>query len=139
MVTSPNSPLSFAHLRIARPTDRLEALLEFYSKTLTFSVLGRFQDHDGFDGIMLGHKRAGYHLEFTTRRGHVAGRAPSQEHLLVFYLPDASEWRETVEQIESTGLTPVPSFNPYWDRHGKTYEDPDGYRIVIYNGQWPSD
>ena len=31
----------------------------------------------------------------------------------------------------------VPAFNAYWDRSGKTYEDPDGYRIVLQNAAWP--
>jgi hypothetical protein len=31
---------------------------------------------------------------------------------------------------------PVPSFNPYWDRAGRTFEDPDGYRVVLQNAPW---
>ena len=31
---------------------------------------------------------------------------------------------------------PVEAFNPYWDRLGKTFEDPDGYRIVLQNAAW---
>jgi hypothetical protein len=30
----------------------------------------------------------------------------------------------------------VPSFNPYWDRDGVTFEDPDGYRIVLQKAAW---
>jgi hypothetical protein len=30
----------------------------------------------------------------------------------------------------------VQSFNPYWDQHGKTFEDPDGYRVVLQNAAW---
>ncbi|WP_371418616.1 hypothetical protein [Acidisoma sp. S159] len=29
------------------------------------------------------------------------------------------------------GFPAVASFNPYWDQLGRTYEDPDGYRVVI--------
>ena len=76
-------------LRIARPTDDLEALLPFYREGLGLSVLFRFEDHDGFDGMMLGREGAPYHFEFTRARGHVAGRAPTQDNLLVFYMPDA--------------------------------------------------
>ena len=41
-------------LRIARPTDQLDDVARMYTEGLGFEVLGRFQDHDGFDGVMLG-------------------------------------------------------------------------------------
>jgi catechol 2,3-dioxygenase-like lactoylglutathione lyase family enzyme len=125
-----------ATLRIARPSDDLDALLRFYRDGLGFTVLDRFADHDGFDGVMLGHPRAPYHLEFTMKRGHRAGRALNEDHLLVFYLPDAAEWRAAVERMRAAGFAPVPSFNPYWDREGVTFEDPDGYRVVLQNAAW---
>ena len=53
--------------------DNLEALLVFYQQGLGFTVLYRFEDHDGFDGVMLGHSCAPYHFEFTHARGHTAG------------------------------------------------------------------
>ena len=79
-------------LRIARPTDHLPAIAEMYATGLDFAVLAQFEDHDGFDGIILGHPQQLYHLEFTTQRGHQVGTAPTQDHLLVFYLPDQAEW-----------------------------------------------
>jgi hypothetical protein len=30
----------------------------------------------------------------------------------------------------------VPAFNPYWDEHGRSFEDPEGYRIVLQNAEW---
>ena len=128
-------PLASAHLRIARPTDQLDKLVAFYSGVLGFREVGRFTNHDGFDGVMLGHAGSGYHLEFTHAHGHAVGSAPSQDHLLVFYLPNHQDWLALVEHIEQAGVVPVPSFNPYWDRAGRTYEDPDGYRIVIQHGR----
>jgi catechol 2,3-dioxygenase-like lactoylglutathione lyase family enzyme len=123
-------------LRVARPTDDIEALLPFYRDGLGLSVLFRFSDHDGFDGVMLGGPGAPYHFEFTTARGHNAGPAPSQDHLLVFYLPDEAEWRAAVDRMRAAGFAPVPAFNPYWDRQGTTFEDPDGYRVVLQNAAW---
>jgi hypothetical protein len=38
--------------------------------------------------------------------------------------------------MRDVGFAPVPSFNPYWDENGVTFEDPDGYRIVIQRGAW---
>jgi catechol 2,3-dioxygenase-like lactoylglutathione lyase family enzyme len=123
-------------LRVARPSDDLGSLLRFYADGLGFSILYRFKDHAGFDGIMLGRHGAPYHFEFTHAKGHCAGRAPSPDHLLVFYLPDAAEWEAAVQRMRDAGFEPVSAFNPYWDRDGATFEDPDGYRIVLQRAAW---
>ncbi len=128
--------LQQAHLRVARPTNDLAALLPFYHRGLGFEILYEFKDHEGFDGVMLGHAGAAYHFEFTCKVGHTVGRAPSEDNLLVFYLPDEGEWKAAVARMVAAGFEPVPSFNPYWDRHGKTFEDPDGYRVVLVKGDW---
>lgn len=125
-----------AHLRVARPTDGLAAVLRFYQDGLGFEIVGSFEDHDGFDGVMLGHPGLAYHLEFTHRRGHTVGRAPTTENLLVFYLPNRAEWQAVIDRLTGQGYQPVPSANPYWDRDGVTFEDPDGYRIVLQNAVW---
>ncbi len=124
-------------MRVARPTDRLDEVVRFYRDGLGLTVIGSFQDHDGFDGVMLGHPGQLYHMELTSKRGHSVGRAPTPDNLLVFYLPDAEEWRAAVERMRSCGYEPVESFNPYWDRQGKTFEDEDGYRVVLQNAEWP--
>ena len=124
-------------LRVARPTDHLEEVVRFYTDGLGLSRLGSFEDHDGFDGVMLGVPGATYHLEFTRKRGHTAGPAPTQDNLLVFYLPDRDTWQRAVDRMMAAGYDPVPSFNPYWDRAGRTFEDSDGYRVVLQNASWP--
>ncbi len=123
-------------LRVARPTDDIAALLPFYCDGLGFAIVDRFEDHDGFDGVMLGHAGAPYHFEFTTARGHIAGRAPTQDNLLVFYIPDPAEWQVATERMRSAGFSPVPAFNRYWDQSGLTFEDPDGYRVVLQRAIW---
>ena len=128
--------LAKAHLRVARPTDHLTEVVRFYGDGLGFEVLYEFNDHDGFDGIMLGHKGSAYHLEFTRKRGHTAGRAPTEDNLLVFYLPDEVEWQQAVQRLEGCGYRAIKAFNPYWDKQGKTFEDPDGYRVVLQNTRW---
>lgn len=123
-------------VRIARPSDDLDALLKFYCDGLGMELLSQFKDHDGFDGVMLGRRGDPYHFEFTKKDGHPVGRAPSQDNLMVFYMPDADEWTAAVERMRDAGFLPVPSFNPFWDRNGKTFEDPDGYRTVLQNAAW---
>lgn len=125
-----------AHIRIARPTDNIAALLPFYQQGLGFVVLASFEDHEGFDGVMLGHPEAPYHLEFTHHRGHTVGKAPSSDHLLVFYLPDSEAWGQAVARMQLAGFSPIPSYNPYWDIRGQTFEDPDGYRVVLQHAAW---
>jgi catechol 2,3-dioxygenase-like lactoylglutathione lyase family enzyme len=111
-------------------------LTRFYRDGLGLQILYRFENHDGIDGVMLGRPGAPYHFEFTHAHGHSAGRAPTQDNLLIFYLADRKEWETSVQMMRSAGFQPVPSFNPYWDRHGATFEDPDGYRIVLQNAAW---
>jgi catechol 2,3-dioxygenase-like lactoylglutathione lyase family enzyme len=124
-------------LRVARPTDQLAEVVRFYEDGLGLRRLASFQDHDGFDGVMLGLSGASYHLEFTTKRDHQAGRAPTRDHLLVFYLPDDHDWREAVNRMIAAGYEPVASFNPYWNLAGCTFEDLDGYRVVLQHASWP--
>ena len=123
-------------LRVARPTDDLDALLPFYIDGLGFEMLYRFGDHEEFDGFMAGHPGYPYHLEFTHHRGHKVGRAPSRDHLLVFYLPDAAAYHAGLTRITNAGFAPVASYNPFWDEGGVTFEDPDGYRVVLTSRAW---
>ncbi|EIP85210.1 Glyoxalase/Bleomycin resistance protein/Dioxygenase superfamily protein [Burkholderia humptydooensis MSMB43] len=122
-------------LRVARPTNDIDTLVRFYTQALDFDVVARFEHHEGFDGAIVG--RAGYpwQIEFTHQHGVTVARAPSPEHLLVFYLPERPVWAEAVERMLAHGATPCRSVNPYWDRKGVTFEDPDGYRIVLQNAQ----
>lgn len=124
-------------IRVARPTDRLDEVVRFYRDGVGLTVLGSFNGHEGFDGVMLGLTGAPYHLEFTHAHGHPAGKAPTRENLLVFYLPDESKWRAAVARMEAMGYEPVTSFNPYWEVRGRTFEDPDGYRVVFQQAAWP--
>src|SRR5215475_10139468 len=117
-------------LRVARQSDNLEGFLAFYEHGLGLSLLGKFEDHDGFDGIILGRENSPYHFEFTRARNHVAGSAPTRDNLLVFYIPGRNEWELAVQRMRDAGFEPVASFNPYWDHGGLTFEDPDGYRVV---------
>jgi hypothetical protein len=61
-------------LRVARPTDHLAEVVRFYTEGLGLSWLEAFEDHEGFDGVMLGVPGAGYHIEITRKRGTGRGR-----------------------------------------------------------------
>ena len=49
----------------------------------------------------------------------------------MFSFSDRRVWRQAIDRM-TTVAAAVPSFNPYWDRGGCTFEDPDGYRVVLY-------
>ena len=108
-----------------------------YVDGLGFSVLGEFHDHAGFDGIILGHPDASYHLEFTTNGSGAASTTTSDEHLLVFYFPDEREWAATCLRMARAGFRNAKSANPYWDASGNTFIDADGSRVVLQNASWP--
>jgi hypothetical protein len=123
------------HLRIARPVADLARSTFLYCRGLDLHVLGRFEDHDGFDGVMLG-APGGYHFEFTRHRQHPVAPAPTVEDLVVLYLPAATEWRTACARMTAAGFRQVVSFNPYWERRGRTFEDHDGYRVILQNAGW---
>lgn len=123
-------------LRVARPSSDLDLTTRMYRDGLGLEQLGSFVDHDGFDGVMLGHAGQGWHLEFTHRRGHEAESWPDPDDLIVFYLPERGEWQAACARMLAAGFEVATSYNPYWDRAGSTFVDPDGHRIVLQNAEW---
>jgi catechol 2,3-dioxygenase-like lactoylglutathione lyase family enzyme len=124
------------HLRIARPVRNLARTTEMYCRGLGLRVVGRFENHDGFDGVMLGTEGADYHFEFTYCRSHAILPTPTVEDLAVFYIPSPSAWQAACQSMIAAGFKPVTAFNPYWEARGRTYEDSDGYRIVLQQAEW---
>jgi len=57
-------------LRVARHTERLGALVRFYRDGLGLSEVGRFEDHDGYQGVFLEVPGTGAHLELTAGGVH---------------------------------------------------------------------
>lgn len=123
-------------LRIARPVSALDRSVVMYRKGLGLIEIGRFENHAGFDGVMLGRPKLHYHFEFTYCRAHPVVPTPTAEDLLVFYLPDANEWQQACASMLEAGFAEVSSFNPYWRQRGRTFEDYDRYRVVLEQAQW---
>ena len=119
-------------LRVARHTERLGELVRFYRDGMGLVEIGGFRDHDGYDGVFLEVPGSGAHLELTAGGGHGAP-VPHSESLLVLYLGD-----ERAVQAASTrlGIDPVRPANPYWAEHGTTFQDPDGFNVVLVPAQW---
>lgn len=123
-------------MRIARPVSDLPRAGDMYSRGLGLRVLGTFADHDGFDGVMLGVPGADYHFEFTRSRRDPVPPCPTVEDLVVLYVPDTARWRALCARVLAAGFKQVAAFNPYWAERGRTYEDGDGYRIVLERATW---
>jgi len=124
------------HLRIARPVRDLERTQSMYRDGLGLRVIGSFKDHDGFDGVMLGAPALHYHFEFTRCTTHPVAASPTPEDLAVFYIPDRAEWERVSASMRAAGFKATASFNPYWEVRGRTFEDADGYRVVLQNADW---
>jgi catechol 2,3-dioxygenase-like lactoylglutathione lyase family enzyme len=119
-------------LRVARHTEQLDALVGFYRDGLGLNELGRFADHDGYEGVFLEVPGTGAHLELTAGGVHGAP-VPHPESLLVLYLGDQGAVQSVAARL---GVEPVAPANPYWAQHGLTFEDPDGFRVVLVPERW---
>jgi hypothetical protein len=109
-----------------------EELVGFYRDGIGLPELGRFEGHDGYDGVFLDLPGTGAHLELT-RGGAEGAPAPHPESLLVLYLGS----QEAVEAaLTRTGARPVDPANPYWAANGVTIADPDDFRIVLVSRSW---
>ena len=123
-------------MRVARACRDIDAIGDQYVRGLGFEVLSSWRGHEGFDGVVLGHPQAPYHLEFIHDRHAAVPWAPHEEQLLVFYLQDSRDWELRCEAMLAAGFTAVTNGNPYWERNGRTFADAEGGRIVLNRGAW---
>lgn len=121
-------------VRVARHTERLEEAVAFYRDGLGLPEIGRFREHDGYDGVFLAIPGTGAHLELTAGGRHGAP-TPHPESLLVLYVGDDAGVQAIAGRI---GTQPVTPANPYWAAHGLTFEDPDGFRVMLVSERWAS-
>ena len=119
-------------VRVARHTEQLPAVVAFYRDGIGLRELGGFRNHAGYDGVFLEVPGTGTHLEFTSGGGHGAP-APHPESLLVLYLGDEQSVRSVATRI---AIDPVAPANPHWAQHALTFEDPDGFRVVLVPEPW---
>jgi catechol 2,3-dioxygenase-like lactoylglutathione lyase family enzyme len=121
-------------IRIARATNDFSKVKQFYCDGLGLEVLTSFENHEEFSGLILGIPGQTYQFEFTRENNCEAPRATSEELLWIFYVANQIEWESRIERMIGHGFFPIESNNPYWDRGGKTFEDFEGYRIVLFRG-----
>lgn len=129
-LSSDNRP-TVTQVRIARPTDRLAEVVRFYRDALGLDEIASFEGHADYDGVMLALPGRRDHLEFTHHASGSPCPAPTKDNLLVFYVEDEEEIRQMAGRLHRHGHEPVEPENPYWLEKGLTFEDPDGWRVVL--------
>jgi ribosomal protein S18 acetylase RimI-like enzyme len=122
------SPGRWIAARVAHPVRDLGRSAAFYGDLLGLPARGGFTDHDGYSGMFFALPGGG-ELELTT--GPAQPRPATDDDLLVLYLAGRQEVRGRAAQLASAGVPTVPSANPYWNRWGQTFLDPDGYAVVV--------
>lgn len=123
--------LRTAQVRIARPTRNIGEALRFYHDALGLEVVSTFEGHDGYDGVILSIPGTHVHIELTFHGSEDLTVAPSRDALLVLYVPDAAAVRFIEGRLEARGFPRVVPQNPFWARHGSTFEDTEGWRVVL--------
>ena len=121
-------PASWSAVRVARPARDLTRSTWFYRDLIGLLRLGGFENHDGYDGVFFA-LPGGAELELTA--GPARPAPSTDEDLLVLYVQAVAEAEAIGARLTSAGVTRIPNRNPYWNRSGMTFLDPDGYRLVI--------
>ncbi len=128
---------STTRVRIARPSRDIAAAERFYVDALGLAVQWRSTERVSgeHDLLMVGPPGGSWHFELTHDPERPLEPTPTVDDLFVLYL-GAPVDEALVARLEEAGGTRVASHNPYWDEHGVTIADPDGYRLVLCSRTW---
>ena len=126
-----------APIRIARPSRDLAAAERFYVDGLGLDVLWRTTERvpGEHDLLMVGPHGGAWHFELTHDPEQPLDPSPTVDDLFVVYL-GAPVDDDLVRRLLAAGGTRTAAHNPYWDEHGVTVTDPDGYRLVLCSRTW---
>ena len=116
--------------RVARHTNKIEKISEFYTKIIGLEILGNFKNHSNYDGIFIGKPYKDWHLEFTTTHEEVNHQF-DEDDCLVFYPESQYEYDAIIERLEINQIEIIISKNPYWNTNGISIKDPDGFVVII--------
>ena len=124
-------------LRIARPTDNLRKFKRCIPKDwdLKSWLPSKITIHSAV--LFLDMKNTCIILNLLTMPAQKQAKRLQWIICLFFTWPDKEEWNSACKSMIDAGFMEVQSYNPYWDTAGVTYEDLDGYRVVLQNREWP--
>ncbi|PBJ15729.1 VOC family protein [Flavobacterium sp. ACN6] len=117
-------------LRVARHTNNLEKIENFYINILGFERLGGFQHHNNYDGVFIGKPGLDWHFEFTMSEIE-AKHTFDEDDIIVLYPKTMSNYNDLIHTITQNNIEMIQAVNLYWNENGKMIQDPDGYRIVV--------
>lgn len=118
------------NFRIARHTNKINQISEFYINILNLEILGSFKNHNNYDGVFIGKKNLDWHLEFTTS-DELAEHHFDEDDILVFYPTEQYFYDAILENIKNHNVKILQAKNPYWNDNGILIQDPDGYNIIV--------
>lgn len=107
-----------------------------YCRGLGVQILARFENHAGFDGVIVGFPGSNYHFEFTRCRTHPIMASPTPEGFVRILRAGSGAVESAVRQYAGRGIQIIVLVQSYWDQRGRTYEDEDGYRMVVQQAAW---
>lgn len=125
-------------LRLVHPTANLDRSIAFYRDGLGFDILDRYDNQNGWDGVIFGHVGWPYQIEISSKRSQTeVPRSTSVDSYIVFSIPEGDSWEGRLKALFDAGFSqmPVPP-SPYGDGASAVFEDPDGYRVVLRRGRW---
>jgi len=117
-------------LRVARHTNDLEIIENFYVDILGFERLGGFQNHNNYDGVFIGKPGLDWHFEFTQSKIK-ANHTFDEDDVIVLYPKTISDYNDLTKKLLQYSVSIINAINPFWNENGQMFQDPDGYRIVI--------
>ncbi|WP_428233026.1 VOC family protein [Flavobacterium sp.] len=117
-------------LRVARHTDDLVRISNFYVNILGFEFLGDFQNHNNYEGVFIGKSGLDWHFEFT-KSEEKANHTFDKDDVIVLYPKSILDYDELINKLMYNNISMITSNNPFWNENGKMFLDPDGYRIVL--------
>jgi hypothetical protein len=117
-------------LRVARHTNDIKKIEDFYVNILGFEQLGGFEKHNNYDGIFIGKSGLDWHFEFTQSEVK-ASHSFDEDDFIVLYPKTILDYNELINKLIRHNISTITAANPFWNENGKMIQDPDGYRIVI--------
>ena len=117
-------------LRVARHTNKLKEIIRFYTELIGLKVVGKFENHDAYNGVFLSGEFENWELEFTSS-DETPNHQFDEDDLLVFYAKSTEEYEIILKRFESLKVKKTVAKNPYWKLNGTLYLDPDGFGVMI--------
>jgi catechol 2,3-dioxygenase-like lactoylglutathione lyase family enzyme len=121
-----------SRMRVARPTTDIERAITFWTQVVGLEILSRFEDHEGYDGVILGNSGDQWEIEVTHHSSGMPLPSPSEEDIIVLYL-NRELARGITDRLRHAGHPPKEHPNPYWQAmRAFVHTDPDGYTLIIF-------